>query len=347
MMNEPLHTAEAIWPSALLVLPRLRVQNANAISSPMTWGFPAITAYLGFMQALERRLGAEAGIRLLSVGVVCHSFDPQISTEGYTRSFRLTRNPVDHKGDTAAIVEEGRVHLEVTLVFNAEISAEHLGAEARRALAQRVANVAAGMRLAGGSVMPALDLPGARTQSASITKLPDDAAEQAQLFRSLARRWLPGFALVSRDDLLQTQLHALRRTEPQASVLDAWLSLSRWTHRAYRPADEVRDDADDSAEWQVDKRQGWTVPIPVGYAALSELQPAGSVANARDNRTPLRFVESVYGMGQWISPHRLRTLRDLVWRDTAEQGLYRCINDYKGPAQNPAQPIESAASANR
>jgi CRISPR-associated protein Csy2 len=32
---------------ALLVVPRVRVQNANAISSPMTWGFPAITAAVG------------------------------------------------------------------------------------------------------------------------------------------------------------------------------------------------------------------------------------------------------------------------------------------------------------
>jgi len=31
----------------LLVLPRLRIQNANAISSPMTWGFPAMSAFIG------------------------------------------------------------------------------------------------------------------------------------------------------------------------------------------------------------------------------------------------------------------------------------------------------------
>ena len=47
---------ESISTKALLVLPRLRVQNANAISSPMTWGFPAITAFTGLMTALERRL---------------------------------------------------------------------------------------------------------------------------------------------------------------------------------------------------------------------------------------------------------------------------------------------------
>lgn len=31
----------------LLILPRLRVQNANAISSPLTHGFPSMTAFLG------------------------------------------------------------------------------------------------------------------------------------------------------------------------------------------------------------------------------------------------------------------------------------------------------------
>ena len=38
----------ALPPSpALLVLPRLRIQNANAISSPLTHGFPSMTAFLG------------------------------------------------------------------------------------------------------------------------------------------------------------------------------------------------------------------------------------------------------------------------------------------------------------
>ena len=39
--------------------------------------------------------------------------------------------------------------------------------------------------------------------------------------------------------------------------------------------------------------------------AIAPLHEAGSVLNARDAATPLRFVESVYSMGEWISPHRL------------------------------------------
>ena len=89
-------------PQALLVFPHLRVQNANAISSPLTHGFPSITAFTGLMWALERKL-AQAGIplRLHAVGVVCHHHQEQV-TQGYVRSFNLTRNPVDKDGSTAA-----------------------------------------------------------------------------------------------------------------------------------------------------------------------------------------------------------------------------------------------------
>ena len=46
-----------------LVVPHLCVQNANAISSPLTHGFPAITAFLGLQWALERKARAQ-GMRL-------------------------------------------------------------------------------------------------------------------------------------------------------------------------------------------------------------------------------------------------------------------------------------------
>lgn len=78
---------------ALLVLPHLRVQNANAISSALTHGFPSITAFTGLMWALQRKLTV-AGIplKLEGVGVICHRHEEQV-TDGYVKTFRLTRNP--------------------------------------------------------------------------------------------------------------------------------------------------------------------------------------------------------------------------------------------------------------
>lgn len=313
---------------AVLVLPRLRVQNANAISSPLTWGFPAVSAFTGLITALERRLGPDAGISIYGVGMVCHGHEAQVTQGGYTRAFTLTRNPVLADGSTAGIVEEGRIHLDLTLVLDVEIGAQQAGDAERQALADRVAHTLAGMRVAGGSVIPAL--PGQRRPDrptlARVPSLPDDQRSQ---FRRLARRCLPGFALVSRDDLLQNRLRELQASTPGATALDAWLDLSRWNHRAVLQLAPTDADAPTTA-WQTDQRAGWIVPIPVGYAALSELHAAGSVAGARDMLTPFRFVESVWSVGQWISPLRLQRLQDLFWsaHHDAGTGLYRCRNGY-------------------
>lgn len=350
-MSSDLQAAEH---RAVLVLPQIRVQNANAISSPMTWGFPAITAFTGLMTALERRLGADAGIAFHGVGVICHSFEAQVTTTGYTRAFHLTRNPVLHDGSTAGIVEEGRVHLEVTLVFDARLRSAQRGDAERAALAARVADTLAGMRLAGGSVVPPLPSASRHAKAALLSLVPDGwqaeaSDEQARLhrvwFRRLARRWVPGFALVSRDDLLQAQWDSLRAANPQASLLDAWLDLARWTARAVAAAPEDGSGAEAKVEWVTARRPGWIVPIPVGFASLSGLQPAGTVAGARDSTLPFRFVETVWSVGQWIGPHRLKALDELTWAPDHDhdyqqpdaQTLYRCVNRFQ-PAAPRAEP---------
>lgn len=320
---------------ALLVLPRLRIQNANAISSPLTWGFPAITAFTGLMTALERRLGPEAGLAFYGVGVICHGFEPQVTRGGYTRSFHLTRNPVLQDGGTAAIVEEGRVHLDITLVFDVELVLSQSGEAERAQLAARIGELVAGMRVAGGSVMPALPGTFRRPPRPQLERLSDDtdADERSKQFRRLSRRWLPGFALVSRDDLLQARRRELQATQPGATLLDAWLDLSRLNHRATRhqTPDGKTGEPLETIEWTADTRPGWTVPIPVGFAPLTALHPPGTVAGARDARVPFQFVESVYSIGQWISPHRLSDVEQLIWRPSHDPatGLYRCINAFR------------------
>ena len=364
----------ATFESALLLVPHLQVQNANAISSPMTWGFPGITAFVGLMAALERKLGAAAGLQFNGVGVVCHHFEAQ-THQGYTHSFHLSRNPVRKDGATAGIVEEGRIHLDISLVFDVSLSSKVADDAARQQLAQTVADLLATMRIAGGSVIAPHTPHSSRTLQPQLRLEAQEPEQQRKEFAQLSRRLLPGFALVARDDLLQAHQRTLsqRQTDGQpATALDAWLDLSRINTRAVRvPVEQVASTtgespapgaADDKPvaeriEWQRGVRPGWLVPIPVGYAALSALHSAGSVVQARDATTPLRFVESVFSIGQWISPHRLRDAAQLIWWPTYDEatGLYRCRNacapeTFKGSASAlaaesaPATPVDTVSA---
>jgi len=311
-------------PEALLLLPHLRVQNANAISSPLTWGFPAPSAFTGFVHALHRRVANELDLQLDGVGIICHRFEPQVSQPAgkRTKVFNLTRNPLNKDGSTAAIVEEGRAHLEVSLLVGA--SGNTLDDHSLASLAHRLLHEAHAMRLAGGSILPATR-PTSGYLEPSLELLSGNADEQRRRYRRLAHRLLPGFALVSREGLLQEHLEDLRQGDPQANELDALLDLSRLNieppphHEAGRPA-----------QWQSRRPAGWLVPIPAGYGALSETYAPGEVLNARDRSVPLRFVETLFTLGEWLSPQRVADLRHLLWYHQADAraGLYRCTTPH-------------------
>ena len=62
-----------------LLIPHIKIHNANAMSSPYTIGFPALTAWLGAVHALQRHIQQQglADVTLTSVAVSCHQFDLQ------------------------------------------------------------------------------------------------------------------------------------------------------------------------------------------------------------------------------------------------------------------------------
>ncbi len=310
---------------ALLLLPRLRVQNANAIAGPLSWGFPAVTSFTGFVHALQRRLQADGlDIALDGVAIVCHRVEPQTSQPAgkRTRVFHLTRNPVNADGSSAAIVEEGRMHLDVSLLIGVQGDLPD-GEDACQQLARSIQHCALGMRLAGGSLLPA-------TRQPSLFVLGGSSESDRQLLQKLRPQLLPGFALVSRQDLLAEHTVALQQQNPQADTLDALLDLTRLN---IDPPQADAPEGSPEARWHVRSRSGWLVPIPVGYRALGELHPAGTVRNARDQATSFRFVESLYSLGEWLSPHRVSDPTSLFWyhRAEPESGLYRCETTHFQP----------------
>lgn len=317
----------------LLVLPHLCVQNANAISSPLTHGFPSMTAFLGLMWALERKTRhAGLDLELKAVGVICHDHQEQVTEGSFVKAFRLTRNPVGKDGGSAAIVEEGRIHLELSLAFAVRSERWNREPTARNADITIVSELLAGMRIAGGTVLPPPQNGRLRHRPWALD-LTGTEEDRQTVFSKARMRLLPGFAMVLREDKLESRFTEHQAEDPTATRLDAWLSLCRlnWHYQS--------GDKEDTGAWINDRKgQGWIVPIPVGYGALGNVHAAGSVANARDNTTPFRFVESLYSIGEWISPHRLHTPQQFLWYAESNPGTgsYRCRNDYR-PATDSSQ----------
>lgn len=320
----------------LLVLPRIKVQNANAISSPLTHGFPAITAFTGLMWALERKACQnDIDISFNGIGVICHDHQEQV-TDGYIKNFRLTRNPIiqrnqrkfigkDGGAGVPAIVEEGRIHLEVSLVL--AVDTDWDDTEKQKAQVLELTQLLQQMRIAGGTIVPQSRPWLRRYRPFVIDQSSPDAPAREQEFAKYRKRLLPGSVLVSRDDVIDKRLTEMRQHQEDATRLDAWLSLTRLNWH-YQP-----EEVEGKGQWVHDrpKGSGWLVPIPVGYGSLSKLYEPGAVKQTRDNTTPFRFVESLYSMGEWLGVHRIKQAEQLLWySDTdTEKGLYRCRNNYQ------------------
>lgn len=319
---------------SLLILNHIEVQNANAIAG-LTWGFPGITSFLGFTHALSRYTEKIQGVQFAGCAIVCHSHQVQAHQPKPHSEFvfALTRNPLTKEGKTAPFNEEARMHMDVSLVIECDFVAEDLdfgaanNSENTTRFESELVRKILTMRLAGGTIQA--------VQGIEFKTLSEDYDERGKEFRKSMLRMLPGFMLVDRSPLLQEHLSDLRERHVDATLLDAWLDFSTLRYRAYpQIAESETADATTPAEWRHVARPGeeWLVPITTGFKAISPLYSPGEVANARDPSVPFRFVESAYGVGQWISPHRLRDMRHIFWRYQQDGDWYLCKNDYQPEA---------------
>lgn len=323
--------------SQYLVLSKIRLQKANCIAG-FTWGFPAITQFLGFTHALQRKLTSEYDISFSGCAVISHDYwlhvykpKPQANYE-----FIQSKNPAvlaKHKTHSSPpIIEEGKMNLTVSLVI--ELSKELLATtEKIEAFKQKVLQKCLTSRLAGGSVLSIgqVDLLSASTKE-----------QYDHLNRRLKRLTMPGFILQDRSDYLKQHFERLQTDSPDAELLDAWLDFSALKYRADPKLkdDEEQPTEQTDAEWvQVPKpNKGWLVPIMTGYKAISEQYPTDEVSDLRvsdkdDSVVGCCFVEAIHSIGEWKGVHRVKDVKDMIWKYHYENDWYLCSQKTQLPSE--------------
>ena len=287
-----------------LLFKRVEVQGANAISSPLTYGFPALSGFLGAVHALHRQLNPSNEIELGGVLVSCHECVAHTYQEQHfkDKTFNLTRNPLNKQGAVAPIVEEGKVDLLVDLVVEVRTSRatwqKLRDSEYAREWCLGMGETLQTLRVAGGSVFAINDV-----------KLFEASREEDKLKSEI----LPGFVLMSAHE----EMSDIQK-EWSISALDVLLETVM-TH-TYPP-----DESHDERYYKTVKQgRGWLVPLPLGYRAISENYKPGEMENIRSLQYESQFVEAVYGLGKWVFPLRLpEDLAQCFWKySSPNNGLY-------------------------
>ncbi|MBO1896915.1 type I-F CRISPR-associated protein Csy2 [Shewanella sp. BF02_Schw] len=293
----------------LLLLPHIKVHNANALSSPFTIGFPAMTAWLGAVHALQRKLNAQgySDIKFNSVAVVNHQCDLQThkGVDDFVHSIIGTGNPLDKTGARSAFIEEARCHLEVSLVI------EYTGIEKddEATLQEKITHLLnCNMKIAGGDILTFKAPQFFKVESGNTTDL-----------SALTRKLMPGYALIERRDLMIEAMVAGQ------DAMDALLDNLVIHHQCTKES----NDSDDVVTWTSKrKHKGWIVPIATGFHGLTDL---GEAKNQRDPNTPHRFAESVVTLGEFKMPHNIKSIDEILWRYQPDQtnNLYLCAQIQK------------------
>ncbi|MEZ5482207.1 MAG: type I-F CRISPR-associated protein Csy2 [Porticoccaceae bacterium] len=292
--------------SHYLLLDRIEIEGANAISSPITYGFPALSGFMGAIHALNRKLMQSClEVDLSGVLVACHEIHVQrYRPHPYTDyTFNQSRNPIKKDDKTASIIEEGKAHLTVSLVL--EVSASRQAArdidDDQATIEQQCKALVFQQRIAGGSVVAIKGV-----QLYSYTNEED-----------IKKALLPAFVLMDAQEDLIDITHQMQTTAPEATTLDALIEVAALHHEPV---------ANTKSGWKTRSEKtgrGWLVPMPVGYQGLAAVFDAGRLENNRNPEYSSQYVETIYSLGKWAFPRRLpNQFSNCFWRNSQSDNLY-------------------------
>ncbi|WP_300482539.1 type I-F CRISPR-associated protein Csy2 [Shewanella sp.] len=304
----------------LLIIPHIKVHNANALSSPFTIGFPAMTAWLGGVHALQRHINAQnIPVIFTAAGVVSHEVNLQTykGANDYVHSIVGAGNPLDKTGGRTAFIEEARCHLDVSLV----IEFNGITIDEREHLLSAITQLLhAKMKLAGGDIksfQPPFCINSSEGDDDDLCKL--------------QRHLMPGYVLIERRDLMIAAM--ADGADAMKAVID-FLAI----HHSCEQDDEGNIEWRSYRKTLANKPAGWIVPIATGFHALSETSEA---KNQRDQNTPHRFAESLVTLGEFKMPHRLHSVEQMLWRYHTNGDFYLCQQKHSEPPRPASSSLTS------
>ncbi len=288
---------------SILLIPKVHIHNANALSSPYTIGFPAMTAWLGAAHALQRELKLTPHFKeeykdliFKGVAVICHNIKVHTHRDEYDfiASIIGTGNPLDKTGKRSPFIEEARCDLAVSLLIEYE---KEDGYDDE--LTEDIDNLLqAKLKIAGGDIIKAE--PAQRKQIQNKTDI-----------KALMGAVMPGHCLIERRDLMQ---HTMAKG---LDAIDALLDHLKITHHC-------EESSDGKITWNARRKsKEWLVPIATGFHGISKI---GHAQQQRDQNTPHRFAESIVTLGQFIMPYRINDIDNILWHyhTDLENNFYLC-----------------------
>lgn len=259
----------------VIVLPRMKIENASALSGVTVVGFPSITQWAGFVQQLEYSLGFKSdGLAVVSHNMHLHAYQERIWRKGGKYIDRL--KPMYQKSISCqSKVQDPKVDVSVSLIIKTNDKVD----------IDRLFDLCMMLKVAGG------DLVGMDNPIVIDVNREND-------YRKIVRAVMPGWVLIERRDLIKNDLVLNEDKDALKSMIDTLAVYHTW-NEALECYDHSR------------KQRGWILPISTGFYGLT---PTSKYNGARAPKVQQRFVESTITLGEFVMPYRFTNLDQILWR---------------------------------
>lgn len=296
-----------------LLIKELDIENANAQSGSLIYGSPSILAIKGSFHSLSRKIAADselAGLDISLQGVLIASHKCEVLAQrvnifkDYTFSQRkaVPNTPSDYTklmaGKPPSIIQQAYCH--TTMSFVVEVfSNRELTNNEKEGLVNKTHRLIQQQPMAAGSV---------RSFRSNENKVRYIETEDLS---SVAFEMKQAYVMMDASAELQDIIN--ERCDDNFSSLDVLIDMCSLHHT---PTVE----SDNDVSWKtssIKRGRGFLSPITTGYIGISPLYDAGVMQNSRAPNLQNQYVESVYGLGRWVLPHKLRIdeeLESAFWR---------------------------------
>lgn len=271
-----------------IIIKNLKIEEANALSSPYTVGFPAMPAWLGFMHRIQRELKIKFDdLSINNIGIICNEFESRLYRSSRFERFSVIdkRHPILKDGKTDSFIEDPLCNLNVSLILEFTGVKKFLEDEFIISI-EKLLN--SKLKVAGGNII--------NYRKIFLQRIDEsDEMSTKRLLRSLNT----GFSIINRNDLIKNEM-----IENNVNAFDAIISYLENKSTAKKNEDNI-------ISWESQKKKnGWLVPISVGFQGISELD---LIDQQRDCDTLHRFAEAIVTLGEFIMPYRLNNIDEMLW----------------------------------
>ena len=288
-----------------ILVSNLKIEGANAASSNITIGFPAITAWMGMVHAWERKLWQMVPDIISpvfeAVGISCRKFNLQTYKDktSWIATIPNRRKPMEYRNSKyahAAIIDEPKADMTVDLILSLEKD-ENQNYED---IVESLPDVIAQSRAVGGYIVSTPDI---------LAMSIEDDEDLKEMNRRFIAKMMPGFALIDRSDLLEED-NSLGHMLDILSVQTSQIKDENGNTYMTPPVRNI---------------SGWIVPIVTGFRRLNE--PTKPIKNERAIQFKHCFVEPAITLGEFKMVNQIKDIRHMLWYYSHTNFKYHCLNE--------------------